>query len=51
MGVNRLNPVQKAAYFLNKSKVGNYIVKTEFFKKEQSYDKISYLLQQHTKLF
>ena len=29
----------------------NYVVKTEFFKKEQSYDKISYLLQQHTKLF
>ena len=29
----------------------NYVVKTEFFKKEQSYDKISYLLQQHKKLF
>ena len=29
----------------------SYVVKTEFFKKEQSYDKISYLLQQHTKLF
>ena len=29
----------------------NYVVKTEFFKKEQLHDKISYLLQQHTKLF
>ena len=28
----------------------NYVVKTEFFKKEQSYANISYLLQQHTKL-
>ena len=29
----------------------NYVVKTEFFKKEQSCVNISYLLQQHTKLF
>ena len=28
----------------------NYAVKTEFFKKEQSYVNIRYLLQQHTKL-
>ena len=29
----------------------NYVVKTDFFWKEQSYVNISYLLQQHTKLF
>ena len=30
----------------------NYVVKTDFFfKKEQSYVNISYLLQEHTKLF
>ena len=29
----------------------NYVVKTEFFKKEQPYVNISYLLQQHIKLF
>ena len=29
----------------------NYVVKTELFKKEQSYVNISYSLQQHTKLF
>ena len=29
----------------------NYVVKTDFFQKEQSYVNISYMLQQHTKLF
>ena len=29
----------------------NYVVKTDFFKKEQSYVNTSFLLQQHTKLF
>ena len=29
----------------------NFVVKTDFFKKEQSFVNISYLLQQHTKLF
>ena len=29
----------------------NYVVKTEVFKKEQLYVNISYLLQQHAKLF
>ena len=29
----------------------NYVVKTEFFIKEQSYVNISHLLQQHTTLF
>ena len=28
----------------------DYVVKTEFFKKEKSYVNISYLLQQHAKL-
>ena len=28
----------------------NYVVKTEFLKKEESYFNISYLLQQNTKL-
>ena len=29
----------------------NYVVKTQFFQKEQSYVNISYMLQQHTRLF
>ena len=29
----------------------NYVVETKFFKKEKTYVNISYLLQQHTKLF
>ena len=39
---------EKYLFGFNRS---NYVDKTDFFKKEQPYDNVSYLLQQQTKLF